>query len=202
MEPHLLATLYEISVELDRRRIPWALVGGLAVSLRAEPRTTRDVDVMVMMADSDADALILSLRRQGYKETPGGVKVNRDTHELKLVSLKKRVESSMEGATPTVDILFSMTGIEHEVVTQAERLDLSTFSPPVASVAHLLALKVLAGRRRDLGDIYQLLTVAEKRDLHLARQALELISRRGFDEGKDIRIHFEEYLQRFREGTL
>lgn len=34
--------------ELDRR---WALVGGLAVSARAEPRFTRDIDLAVVVED-------------------------------------------------------------------------------------------------------------------------------------------------------
>jgi len=47
------AALRRIAVDLDARGRHWALVGGLAVSARAEPRTTRDVDVVVERALTD-----------------------------------------------------------------------------------------------------------------------------------------------------
>lgn len=36
--------------ELDGAGSPWALVGGLAVSARLEPRFTRDIDLAVSVA--------------------------------------------------------------------------------------------------------------------------------------------------------
>ena len=55
-----VATAFEV---LD---IPFALVGGFAVSVRAEPRFTRDVDVLVAVADdSEAESLIRALRAHG-----------------------------------------------------------------------------------------------------------------------------------------
>jgi hypothetical protein len=57
----LEAALKRISTELDTRGRRWALVGGLAVSARAEPRTTRDVDLVIeVTGDSDAENLILA----------------------------------------------------------------------------------------------------------------------------------------------
>ncbi|WP_438019308.1 nucleotidyl transferase AbiEii/AbiGii toxin family protein [Sorangium sp. So ce315] len=48
---------------LDRRI---ALVGGLAVSVRAEPRFTRDVDLAVVVTgDDDAEALSRALQARG-----------------------------------------------------------------------------------------------------------------------------------------
>lgn len=46
----------------------FALVGGLAVSARCEPRLTRDVDIaMAVSGDSDAEAVVLRLQRLGYR---------------------------------------------------------------------------------------------------------------------------------------
>jgi hypothetical protein len=47
--------LKRIFSELGDASVPCALIGGLAVSARAEPRTTRDVDVAIS-ADGDAAA--------------------------------------------------------------------------------------------------------------------------------------------------
>ncbi len=54
-------TLYEalrhVCADLESITSAYALVGGLAVSARAEPRTTRDVDLAVSVAD-DREALL------------------------------------------------------------------------------------------------------------------------------------------------
>ena len=44
-------------------------MGGLAVSARAEPRTTRDVDIVVAVSnDADAERTVLALRQRGYRD--------------------------------------------------------------------------------------------------------------------------------------
>jgi len=53
-----------------------------------------------------------------------------------------------------VDLLFASSGIENEVVASADRLEvLPQLMVPVATTAHLIALKVLAGRNQDLTDL-------------------------------------------------
>lgn len=43
----LQTALAEIADLLDQKGFAWAVIGGLAVSVRAEPRFTRDVDLAV-----------------------------------------------------------------------------------------------------------------------------------------------------------
>ena len=59
--------LKRIFSELGDAGVPCALIGGLAVSARAEPRTTRDVDVAIS-ADGDdaAEQLVFLLQSRGY----------------------------------------------------------------------------------------------------------------------------------------
>jgi len=57
-------TLKLVDKELGKRNIQWALVGGLAVSARCEPRTTRDVEIVVAVEnDEQAELLINELCR-------------------------------------------------------------------------------------------------------------------------------------------
>jgi hypothetical protein len=59
--------LRAIADALNRRQVRWALVGGLAVSARAEPRTTRDVDVAVSVPDDAAgEGLAWQLTSSGW----------------------------------------------------------------------------------------------------------------------------------------
>jgi hypothetical protein len=48
-----------------------AAIGGLAVAARAEPRTTRDLDVAVAVSgDREAEGIVLAMRSRGYREYP------------------------------------------------------------------------------------------------------------------------------------
>lgn len=81
----LLAAIRRIVSDLDGQGSAWALVGGLAVSARTEPRTTRDVDVAVAVPDDAAEAMIWSLTRVGY--TVAGPVEQTDTQRLATVRL-------------------------------------------------------------------------------------------------------------------
>lgn len=169
---------------LDRR---WALIGGMAVSARAEPRTTEDLDAsLVVDSDREAESLSRDLMARGYRmATPPLEQVEVDRMAMvRLIAPGQRTEV-------IVDLFFASSGIEAEVVDAATVLEiLPGVSLPVASLAHLLALKVLAGRLKDLADIDSLLRYAESRDIQQAREALELITSRGFHREKDLLAEF------------
>jgi hypothetical protein len=55
----LEAALRQIGTDLTRAHVSFALIGGLAISVRTEPRFTRDTDLVVALAsDAEAQALI------------------------------------------------------------------------------------------------------------------------------------------------
>ena len=61
----LLQQLTRFFAEANRR---WALVGGLAVSVRARPRFTNDLDLAVAVdTDQDAESLVYALTMQSYR---------------------------------------------------------------------------------------------------------------------------------------
>jgi predicted nucleotidyltransferase len=200
-EPRLAGAFRRLQVDLRALKVRWALVGGLAVSARAEPRTTRDIDVAVAVAgDSEAESLIRRLRDRGYLDEV--VMEHRDVSRLSTVRLTHRGGES----DILFDLLFASSGIEPEVVAEADLLEiLPALYAPVASIGHLLALKVLAlrpnrpqERPQDFADIRELLRVAEEEDLRRARAALELIARRGYGRGKHLEMELEEQLRQFR----
>ena len=63
----LEAALWQICLDLAETHSRFALVGGLAVSARTEPRFTRDADIAVAVQnDAEAEDLVRSLHARGY----------------------------------------------------------------------------------------------------------------------------------------
>jgi hypothetical protein len=190
----LETALRAIASELERIRQPWALVGGLGVSARAEPRFTRDIDVAVAVAhDQDAEALVRGLVASGYRVL--ATLQQEAVHRLATV----RLEAPGEGpGAVVVDLLFASCGVEPEIVREAEVLAvLPGLRVPVARSGHLLAMKVLSNapeRPQDSIDIVSLLEEAEAGEIVRARQAAALIVERGFSRGRDLIADLERHL--------
>lgn len=191
----LTAALTRLRVDLDATGVAWALIGGLAVSVRAEPRTTRDVDVAVATADDDgAEALVRRLFDRGYRLV--GHLERTDRARLAAVRLTPP-HSDVLGIV--VDLLFASSGIEAEIARTAEVLEIVPgLRVPVATTGYLIALKVLASapdRPQDLGDARSLLLRAPSSEIRRAKDAIDLIVRRGFERGKDLRSELESLLE-------
>lgn len=166
--------------DLDALKIRWALVGGLAVSVRAVPRFTKDLDFAVAVAgDPEAEDVVHRLGGRGYR--PVGLL------EQEYVERMSGVRLERGGSDVVMDLLFASSGIESEVVAAATRLKvLPQLTAPVATTGHLIALKVLAGRNQDLTDLEALLPAASAADLDVARSAVRLIRARGFNREQDV----------------
>ncbi len=183
----LFGTLRRLAADLEREGCAWALLGGLAVSVHAEPRFTRDIDVGVAVAsDREAEQLIHRLQRHGYRVH--AVVEQEETGRLATARLLPP-GSSAEGVI--VDLLFASSGIEREIVRQAVPVEIvKGLSAPVARPGHLVALKVLARddarRPQDLSDIRNLLPRMGKSERQRTERALRLISERGFHRKRDL----------------
>lgn len=184
----LQQALSRLAADLNELGLAWAVVGGLAVSARAEPRTTRDVDVAVVTdSDLQAEQVVSTLTARGYLIE--AVLEHKTTGRMATVRFRAPGES-LRGVL--VDLFFASSGVEPEIVGAADLLELwPGMSVPVATTGHLLALKVLASRPKDLEDIEWLLENADSAELRRARATLALITERGFDRDKDLLSMFE-----------
>ncbi len=181
----LEGALRRAAADLTRRRRTWALVGGFAVSARAGPRFTRDVDIAVAVDDDTAaENLVRELISDGYTVFST---LEHDNGRLATVRLSREVD----GVGIIVDLLFASSGIEPEIAAAAEAIEVVPgLKLPVASAGHLIALKLLArddeSRPQDLADLLALRATASPSDEATARSAVKLIMDRGFNRGRDL----------------
>ncbi|HWW83711.1 MAG TPA: nucleotidyl transferase AbiEii/AbiGii toxin family protein [Vicinamibacterales bacterium] len=188
----LEAALRQIQTDLTDVHVSFALIGGLAVSARTEPRFTRDADLAVALAsDTEAEALIHSLRARGYRIEA----VIEQEAVGRLATVRLTRSSGLQA--PVIDLLFASSGIETEVVAEAEPIELlANLTIGVARIGHLIALKVLsrddARRPQDLVDLRALLLAASSAELARARQSLALIAARGYHRGRDLTAEMDK----------
>lgn len=162
------------------------------------PRFTQDVDLAVAVShDRDAEQLVANLTRSGFRVA--SLLEQEVTGRLATVRLALEQDPS---STAVVDLLFASSGIEHEVVAAATLLDLTKrLRLPVATIGHLIAMKVLSRnddtRPQDIIDLRNLILEATPDDLETAREALALITERGYDRGKPLQTDLDGLLSRF-----
>jgi hypothetical protein len=181
------SALRRIVADLALSRQRFALVGGFAVSARTEPRFTRDVDLVVAVADDvTAEQVLRELVGRRYVMVATAEHVA--THRLATARLASPVAPGRE---LIVDLLFASSGAEREIAARAQPLELlEDLVVPVAAVGDLLALKLLSRddrtRPQDAADLVALRAAATDDDLAIARETIELITARGYARGRDL----------------
>ena len=179
--------LRQITALLNDRHQAWALVGGLAVSVRTEPRFTRDLDLAVAVVDDQsAEALVHSLHAAGFRAM--ATVEQEKTHRLataRLAPFGDKPHGMM------LDLLFASSGIEAEICAEAEKLQVfQKIFVPVAMLHHLIVLKLLARddrtRPQDAADLRQLISVSRESDLTAACDAARVIEERGFNRSRNL----------------
>lgn len=189
----LLTVLRRIADALNARRQPWALVGGLAVSVRSEPRFTRDIDVAAaVIDDAGAEALVVSLVASGF-----GLRLSLEHEALKrLATVRLRPPGEPEEGV-VVDLLFASSGIESEICREADHLELAPgLTVPVAQAGHLVAMKLLAlapDRPQDAIDLRGLVGILTETDRARARAAVARIEELGANRSKPLREELERW---------
>lgn len=191
--------LKRVTADLDRLDIRWALVGGFAVSARAVPRFTNDLDFAIAVdSDEQAEAVVRSLLTENYR-LPVALEHN-EVHRLSTVRLFSPYTEQY-----LVDLLFAASGIENEVVADATEIQVVRgISAPVAALPHLIAMKVLSAserRPRDWDDIESLVSHASDGELRESQRLVRLILERGYGQNANLLEDIAMYIRRYRQKS-
>lgn len=174
--------LVDLSRQLSDAGVPFALVGGIAASARGEARFTRDIDVAVVVQDdAEAEKVVFLLVEQGYLVTA--------TVEQEVTG--RMATARLRNANGIVcDLIFATTGIESEIVQEAELVEVfSKVHVPTATAEALLAMKTLSAtpqRPRDSGDIQAIVLANPDFDESRVLHYLNAINQRGCARGQQL----------------
>lgn len=145
MEAALWPTLADAVSMLAGRGLRSALIGGLAVSLRGQPRMTVDVDLVVLASVDDALRLVADLAVTPFDPLFPGVE------EVVTAAFILPLRHRQTGIR--VDLAIGMSGFEQDAVARATPVMIGAVRIPVVSIEDLLVMKALAGRPQDDEDI-------------------------------------------------
>jgi predicted nucleotidyltransferase len=152
--------LKKLSAELTRLQTQgklkgFSLIGALAVSARARPRATRDIDFLVS-ANREFFFKILPdlLKHEDYR-----LEVFKGSFDDPVNGLI-RIYDDQTGAE-IADIIPVFWNWQDEIVTGAEKIELLGITLPVARIEDLIVLKLKAGGPQDIIDTEELLKVAK-----------------------------------------
>ncbi|MEO0068992.1 MAG: DUF6036 family nucleotidyltransferase [candidate division WOR-3 bacterium] len=161
--------LEKIAIELANAGVPYMVIGGQAVLLYGEPRTTRDIDIT------------LGCGLEGLSTILGVI------NRLRLTPLVQELESFVketmvlpvadESTGIRVDFIFSFTPYERQAIARATAVRIGTAEVRFAALEDVVIHKIFAGRDRDLEDVRTILLKNPRYDREYIEKWLGLFDR-------------------------
>ena len=146
---------------LERHRVRYLLVGGLAVNLYGVPRMNMDVDVVLALDSANLHEFMAVARELKLKPAlPVALEDLLDpVKRAEWVECRNMVAFSLCGGgknVPAVDVLIGVDLPFEPAYSRREVRDLAGIGVSLAAVDDLIALKEQAGRAQDISDIEHL----------------------------------------------
>ena len=145
MKNALTQVLAKFSNELEARSLRYALIGGLAASIRGRIRTTEDLDLILLCSLDESLAFVESLEESGFSSLVD------DYEEIARSALLIPLVHDVSGIQ--LDLAIGLSGFEQQIVERADPMIIDGSEIFVATAEDVLLLKVLAGRPQDLQDV-------------------------------------------------
>lgn len=151
-----LMAIQRLVRELDDHQIPYAIIGGVAVSVRAVPRYTKDVDAVLWVGEDGWEEILESITRRGLK--PKAVDPIRFARQNRLLLL-----TDQDGTE--IDLSFGALPFEEEMIRNAEPIEIGDgCTASVATAEALVIMKAIAWRPKDQQDIRDIVEVNPELD--------------------------------------
>lgn len=158
----------EVFRALNRKRVAYVVVGGIAVNLHGVPKSTADLDLMIALNDRNLRRIASILDGLGYRPR-APVKIG-DITIANLARWKKDkrmlVVSFWNPRRPYEEIdILSQNPIDfEEIKAESKTVRAGGLRIPIASIGHLIMLKKASNRDQDKADIAALEKISKARE--------------------------------------
>ncbi len=169
--PTAAKPLLAFAAVAKREKLRWYLFGAQAVAAHGVPRSTDDIDITLWLGDRNLAEIVAPLRRAGFRPRVA---------DLAFASQTRVFPVRHEPTGWNLDIVLAGPGIEEMFLDEVVQQRVGTGTIPLLAAEHLTALKILAGRPKDLEDVRGLLRVAVLAHARVL-ETLDLLER-GLDQ--------------------
>ncbi|MDQ7825147.1 MAG: nucleotidyl transferase AbiEii/AbiGii toxin family protein [Candidatus Eremiobacteraeota bacterium] len=134
---------------LNGNRIPYALMGGMALQVWGRPRSTRDIDISVGLDDLTPEEFISLVGRSGFS-----FRDSRTLGESMLIRFERR--DGPTGIDVEIDFFTAGTEYQRRAIERAIAIELRGMPIKVVAPEDLIIQKLAAGRVIDEYDAREL----------------------------------------------
>ena len=136
-------TIKEISAFLDKQKIPYMVIGGVANLVWGVPRTTLDIDITVLVQEGAVETFLNKAVRSFRCRSKNPADFVTRTGVLPLTSK----------AGMNIDLIFGKLAYEEQAVRRAKKKKMGAQSVRVCSAEDLIVHKIISQRPKDLEDV-------------------------------------------------
>lgn len=145
----LLAPLAAFAEVMRSRQAKWYLFGAQAVLFWGWTRSTKDVDITAEIDIETAPEFVAAMRAAGFVPR---------TEDWQQTLRRVRILPFVYPPTNTLlDVVVAGPGLEEEFLKRAVEVDVEGLRLPIIRPEDLVTGKILAGRPKDLEDVYSIL---------------------------------------------
>jgi hypothetical protein len=138
------------------------VIGGLAVALLGRPRTTRDVDAVVMLDEARWPEFLAAGAAHGFgPRVADALAFAREARVLLVHHQASGIDA---------DISLGQLPFEEQALDRAQTVDVGGLAVPIPTPEDLIIMKAVAHRDRDLADIEGILAAHAKLDVRRIRR--------------------------------
>ncbi len=153
--------------ELNKQKIDYFVVGGLAVNFHGVPRMTYDIDIMILLEAENVSKLVAKLTKWGYRpKVPINPKELTDEAKRKSWIQGKGMKAInfYSDVLPIgeIDIVFDSPIPYNELKGRAVIIEIEGEKIPTVSIHDLIKLKQKSGRKQDIADVEYLKIILER----------------------------------------
>ncbi len=147
--------------ELNKRKIKYIVVGGIAVNLYGIPRATYDIDLLLKMEDKNLQKFLSLLKKWGFqpKIPVNMMDFSKSENRKKWIREKNMKPFNLYNdrwAISEIDVLIDTPVDYNQALKSAVYMKLGNIKIPVISIKDLIKMKSKSKRAQDLSDIEHL----------------------------------------------
>lgn len=157
----IVLALQDLLRWLEVTQTPYAIIGGVGVSLIAGARATQDVDAVLWLDTGELESFVLSGAPHGF--------IGRISDAPEFARRNRVILLQHQPTGINVDLSCGALPFEEEMIARARELVIGSVRIKVASPEDLIITKAVAHRPRDIADIESILNIEPNLDFDRIR---------------------------------